>query len=291
MVSVVKRKRGNHFFYYLQHKIRNQNRQKEIYLGKQIPKNIEQIKYDFLLKFYREDWLAKLNSIQKNYKKTKVRIPKSVLEKEIVEFSVRFTYNTQRIEGSTLTLRDTTDLILDGITPSNRPASDMTEAERHQKLFLKIVQDKPNMSFKTVLFWHKYLFGHTKPDIAGKILDFEVRIGGSRFVPPRSQTILILLQEFFEWYKKSQEINPVELAALVHLKFVSIHPCGDGNGRISRLMMNHVLNQFDYPMFDIEYTDRKSYYMALERSSIKNNDMIFLQWFMKRYIKAHDSFL
>ncbi len=292
MVSIVKRKRGNRIFYYLQHKIRNQKRQKEIYIGKEIPENIEQIKYNFLLGFYREDWVSKMEQVQKNYKKTRTKIPKSVQKKEIEEFSIRFTYNTQKIEGSTLTLRETADLIMDGITPSNKPASDMIETRIHQKLFLQIMQKKQDMSLGTILSWHKLLFGETKSDIAGQIRDFEVRIGGSKFVPPKSEAVPVLLKSFFVWYKKNKkELNPVELAALVHLKFVTIHPFGDGNGRISRLMMNYVLNRFDYPMFDIEYTDRRSYYTALERSSVKNNDIIFLQWFMKRYLKIFRNFL
>lgn len=101
-----------------------------------------------------------------------------------------------------------------------------------------------------------------------------------------------MLKEFFHWYHNNKnKINPVELAALVHLKFVTIHPFGDGNGRVSRLMMNFVLNKFDYPMFDINYIDRRSYYVALERSSLKNNDVLFLQWFMKRYVKGNNEFL
>lgn len=103
-----------------------------------------------------------------------------------------------------------------------------------------------------------------------------------------------LLKEFFEWYvtnKKDKELNPVELAALVHYRFVTIHPFGDGNGRVSRLMMNYVLHKHGYPMLDISYNDRRSYYNALERSNLKDDDMIFLKWFMNRYVKANRRYL
>lgn len=292
MVSIVKRKRNDRTFYYLQHKIRNQRRQKEIYLGKEIPQDIEKIKYDFLLDFYREDWIFKLEQIQRNYKKTRTKTPKSAQKNEIEEFSVRFTYNTQKIEGSALTLRETANLIMDGITPSSKPVSDMIETRLHQKLFLQIIMQKKNMSLGTILSWHKSLFGETKSDIAGNLRDFEVRISGSKFIPPKPEAVPVLLRGFFAWYKKNQrKLNPVELAALVHLKFVTIHPFGDGNGRMSRLMMNYVLNQFDYPMFDIEYKDRRSYYTALERAGTKDNDIVFLQWFMNRYLKTFHNFL
>lgn len=77
---------------------------------------------------------------------------------------------------------------------------------------------------------------------------------------------------------------------LVHLKFVTIHPFSDGNGRISRIMMNFVLNRKGYPMMNIQYAGRGSYYNALERSQTKRADGIFLQWFLKRYIKDHKRF-
>ena len=101
-----------------------------------------------------------------------------------------------------------------------------------------------------------------------------------------------LLKEFFDWYNKNKnKLNPVELAALAHLKFVTIHPFSDGNGRISRLIMNFVLNNKGFPMLDIPYTNRNSYYNALERTQIKKNELIFLQWFFKRYFNEAKRFL
>ena len=78
---------------------------------------------------------------------------------------------------------------------------------------------------------------------------------------------------------------------MVHLKFVTIRPFGGGNGRISRLTMNHVLNRFDYPLLDIKYKDRRPYYAALERSQVRNDDLPFLQWFMRRYFKTHAGYM
>ncbi|MDE1841274.1 MAG: DNA-binding protein, partial [Thaumarchaeota archaeon] len=66
---------------------------------------------------------------------------------------------------------------------------------------------------------------------------------------------------------------------------------GDGNGRVSRLILNFILNKKDYPMMDIPYEGRNSYYNSLERSQVKKEDRIFLQWFVKRYIKEHKRYL
>jgi len=293
MVSIVTRRKGNQDYYYLYHDSKKGKRKQwEEYLGKVIPQNIEERKKNFALEIERESWIPQLERIQKNSKNENKRIPKSIQEKNLRAFSVKFTYNTQRIEGSTLTLKDTALLLEDGLSPSNRPNSHIKETEEHQKLFLEIMKLKNDLSLNLIQKWHKQLFKLTKPKLAGLLRDYEIRIGQSKFVPPPHTTVNLLVNGFFKWYNVSKKkLNPVELAALVHLKFVTIHPFGDGNGRTSRLMMNSVLNKFDYPLLDIDYADRRSYYTALERSQTKDNDLPFLQWFMKRYLKTNKNFL
>ncbi len=73
--------------------------------------------------------------------------------------------------------------------------------------------------------------------------------------------------------------------------FVTIHPFTDGNGRISRLMMNFVLHKSGFPLLNVHYENRASYYNALERAQIKKQENIFVQWFFRRYIKAHERYL
>lgn len=293
MVTVIKRRKGKQDYYYLKHGIRKGNKQRETYLGKKIPDNIDELKQEFMIKFYDEEWLSQLDKIRQRYTKEIKKIPKSVMQKQLRAFSVTFTYNTQRIEGSTLTLKETHDLLEEGKTPERKPIKDVKEAEAHQKLFLEIVQNKKSgLTLETVCKWHKRLFEQTDKDIAGKIRSYKVGIERSKFMPPPPQAVQSLLRGFFGWYKKKEKIiNPVELAALVHLKFVTIHPFGDGNGRISRLMMNYVLSKFGCPMLIIDYIDRTTYYNALERAQVQQNDMIFLEWFMKRYFKTYSRFL
>lgn len=293
MVNVVKRRKGNQDYYYLYHDSKKGKRkQREVYLGKVIPKDIEERKKNFAIEIERENWIPELEKIHENFKNMQKNIPKSIQEKNIESFSVKFTYNTQRIEGSTLTLKDTAFLLEYGLSPSNRPNNDIKETELHQKLFLKIIKQKDDLSLVLVKKWHKELFAQTKPDIAGLLRDYDVRISQSEFIPPPHTSVNLLVSGFFTWYNvNKKKLNPVELAALVHLKFVTIHPFGDGNGRTTRLMINHVLNTFDYPLLDIDYADRRSYYTALEKSQTKDDDLPFLQWFMKRYLKTHKKLL
>lgn len=292
MVNVVKRRKGTRDYYYLYHDSKKDKRkQHEMYLGKVIPGDIEDRKKNFALDMERKEWLLKLEKIHKNFKKEQKIIPQSIKEKSLQSFSVKFTYNTQRIEGSTLTLKDTVLLLDDGMSPSNKPNNDIKETEIHHKVFFDVIKQKDDLSLIVVKKWHKKLFVQTKPDIAGLFRDYNVGIVGSKFTLPPHTVVNLLVDGFFKWYNTSKKkLNPVELAALVHLKFVTIHPFGDGNGRIVRLMMNHVLNKFDYPLFDIDYTDRYSYYNALEKSQAKD-ELVFLKWFMKRYFKTCKNYL
>lgn len=293
MATVTKKVVGKQVYYYLEHTFRIDSKihKKELYLGKEIPKNIEEIKHKFLREIYNEKWHSILNSIREGYSNELKRTPPSSREKQTESFMVRFTYDTQKIEGSKLTLRETSNLLEKGITPKSKPLDDVKEAEAHKELFYEMLNYKKDLTFQTVLYWNKKLLQMTKPDIAGKIRQHQVVISGSKFVPPFPAEINPLLKEFFRWYDKNKgTMNPVELAALVHLKFVTVHPFGDGNGRISRLMMNFVLNKHGWPMLDIHYEGRDSYYTALERAQIKKVDSIFVQWFIKRYIKENKKY-
>ncbi len=290
MVSVILQKTSNQTYYYLTH--HNKSRTKREYLGKEIPTDIEERKKKFLLEFYREDWHPQLELIRKNFVANQKKMPKSVIEQELKDFVIQFTYHTQRIEGSTLTRLETERLLRDGVTPSNKPKSDMIEAELAEQIFFEMLKHEKQISLDTVRYWHTKMFNKTKIDLAGDIRDYEITVRGSKTKFPPGDKVFSLLREFFKWYQSvKSKMNPVELAALAHLKFVSIHPFGDGNGRISRLLMNCILDENRYPMLNIEYVSRYQYYAVLEKSNLKNDEMPFLQWFMKRYIKSNKIWL
>lgn len=294
MVSLKKKMINGNTYYYLGHSYRKNGKveKKEQYLGTSLPKNITQIKNQFILEFNREIWFIQFDKIKEQFFKEKKNIPQS-LEKKITEqFAIRFTYNTNRIEGSTLTFRETALLLEKGITPSRRPLEDVKETEAHKKIFYEMLAYKKEISLPTLLHWHKQLFKETKEDIAGTVRDYNVGISGSNYQPPYAIELDFLLTEFFDWYKKNRKkIHPVHLAALVHLKLVSIHPFGDGNGRISRLFMNSILNTNGYPMLIIDYTQRNSYDNALERSQLIKDETIFTLWFFRRYLKEYKKYL
>ncbi len=278
-MRIIKRKKGNEKFYYLQHSFRKNGKvvTRERYLGKEIPKNLENVKKD-ILKEAENELNEKLEKIKENFQKEWKRTPKSAKERELKETAIAFTYNTNAIEGSAITLEETREIIEDKISP-NKPLRDVKETEAHSNVFVEMLKKKEKISEELILKWHKNIFGETKPDIAGKYRDYFVRVGN--YIAPDWQDIHSLMKEFFNSFKELK-INPVELSARMHYRFERIHPFGDGNGRIGRLIINKILWDEDYPMIIIEYKKRKFYYKAFHK-----DEDAFVKYFMRRYLAVH----
>lgn len=285
---------GNRKYFYLEHSTRQEGKviKKELYLGTNIPKDIEQIKLKFNYDIITESYLSKFQLIKKGFSKELKSLPQSAKKKYLDYFIIKFTYDSNRIEGSTITLKETAKILERGLTPKNKPVEDVQETEAHKEVFDEIMKYKKDLSISTILTWHKILLGRTNSDIAGKIRTHQVKVAGSKTEFPFPAEIDTLLREFIYWYRKNKDrINPLELAAQTHLKFVSIHPFTDGNGRISRLLMNFVLHKNGYPMLNIKYSNRDSYYNALERAQVKKQEKIFILHVFRRYLKEYNKYL
>ena len=294
MVVVKKKTVDGREYYYLQHTVRTTAgvKAREKYLGAKLPSDVEAAKRDFLTEIYRERWYPLLDQVHLNYQKEKRTLPHSAIQKRDRQFSVKFTYDTNRIEGSKLTYRETADLLEKGLSPSQKPIEDIKEAEAHDRVFHEALRHKKDLSMQVILMWHKNLFKETKSDIAGRIRTHQVAISGCRFLPPSPVEVQPLLRDFFRWYDRNKRsMHPVELAAGAHLRFVTIHPFADGNGRMSRLLTNFVLNRHGFPLLNIPYEGRRGYYNALERSQVKENDSTFIQWLFRRYLKEYSAYV
>src|SRR3990172_11341995 len=239
-----KKIKGKKAYYYLEHSIRKGNKvaKKEKYLGTSIPKDIEKIKEEFN-RDLKIDIYGKFERIKENFQVEWKKIPESVREKELEEISIAFTYNTNAIEGSTITLEEVREIIVDKIAP-NKPLKDIWETEAHFKVFLDMLDKREKISKELLLKWHKEIFGETKPDISGRFRNFLVRVGP--YVAPHWKSVEKLMKDFVEFVNLSK-INAVELAARAHYRFEKVHPFGDGNGRIGRLIINHILWRNGYP--------------------------------------------
>ena len=278
-MRIIKRKKGKGEYLYLQHSFRKKGKvkTKEVYLGKKIPKDIEKIKQR-LIQDNKKEVYSKLEEIKQNFQKEWKKYPKTAKEKEKKEIAIAFTYNTNAIEGSTITLEETREIIQDKIAP-NKPLYDIKETECHNNVFLKMLDKREKITNELLLRWHKEIFGETKPDISGKYRDYLVRVGD--YIAPDWQDIKKLMKGFIKFVNNAN-MNSVELAGRVHYIFENIHPFGDGNGRVGRLLMNYILWHKGYPMLIIEYKNRKSYYKAFKKGEER-----FLNYFLRRYLSVH----
>jgi Fic family protein len=285
-MDLQKRRRGRYTYYYLVQSYRDGSKVRKVerYLGRKLPTSLSAVKEELAQDALTRQWGRGLEAIRAQYASNLERMPPSIRTKELETFAIHFTFDSNRIEGSSLTLRETSSLLEHGITPSNRPLSDVQETLAHQKVFLAILTSREWLDRTNFLSWHKALFQETKPELAGLVRQSQVRIAGSRFVPPAPFELDLLLGEFFVWFRRAQKsLHPVILAALVHLKLVTLHPFGDGNGRVCRIAMNLVLYRKGFPMLDIPYERRSGYYRALERAQMQGDEFVFVRWFLRRY--------
>jgi len=275
-----KKTKGKKTYYYLEHSIRKGSRivKKEKYLGTEIPKDIDKIKREFSREL-KKDFNNKLEAIKENFQAEWGRVPESAREKELEEISIAFTYNTNAIEGSTITLEEAREIIHYKISP-NKPLRDVKETEAHSKVFLDMLKKSEKITRKLLLRWHRNIFGETKEDIAGRFRDYLVRVGPH--LAPDWQDVEDLMKNLIEFIEKNKKMNPVELSGRAHYTFEKIHPFGDGNGRVGRLLINFILWHNKYPMIIIEYKKRELYYKALQKG-----EEDFVSYFLRRYLSVH----
>ncbi len=196
-------------------------------------------------------------------------LPKSALDKLREQIITEWTYNSNAIEGSTLTLRETRLILEQGITVAGKSLREHFEATNHRDaiLFLETLVKKRKIKEDNILQIHQIISKNIEKEYAGKYREGQVRILGARKIPPNYLKIPGLMKESYLWINKNPEkLNIVELSSLAHYKFVAIHPFYDGNGRTARLLMNLILMQKGYPPVVILRNDRKRYYNALRKA-------------------------
>lgn len=188
------------------------------------------------------------------------------------EFLVEYTYNSNAIEGNTLTLQETA-LVLEGVTIDRKPLKDHLEAVGHKDAFLyvqELVKDRVPFSENIIKRIHTLVL-MDRPDDRGIYRRIPVRIMGAYHTPPEPMLVPEQMEKLIAEFSK-KKLHPIESAALFHLKFEGIHPFIDGNGRTGRLIMNLFLMQNGYPPINVKFADRKRYYEAFDSYYRDNND-------------------
>ena len=283
-------KEGKKEYFYLTKNIRiNSNKWKKIrvYIGDKKPTKLEIKKFtEQIEKKVKKEGLIKseysyisncdaeiLQDLKQSYKNWLKKTPGSLKKKLYDDFVIRFTYNTNAIEGNRLTLRQTALILKDRVIPSGILASDYHEAVNGKACleFLKSYKGELNNKFLEKV--NEILTKDTDVVYGGRIRFFNVGIIGSNHVPPKHKDVKKHLLNMYKWYSANKKkLHPFELATMIHAKLTWIHPFEDGNGRSARAILNWLLIKQDYPMFFIPFKKREEYYLTLECADKEDNN-------------------
>lgn len=197
-------------------------------------------------------------------------LPAAAVNRLKEQFTVEWIYNSNAIEGNTLTLRETQLILETGLTIGGKSLREHFEVTNHKDAieYVESLADKKDpLSAFHVRQIHGLVLSQIDNENAGQYRKTEVRIAGAKHIPPEAWDIQQRMSDWENWLKESQKkIHPVELAALAHHQLAAIHPFIDGNGRTARLVMNLILFRHGYPPAVILRVNRKQYYQVLNQA-------------------------
>ncbi len=225
-----------------------------------------------------------LNEIEENKRKLSKLLENIDNKKELINWlKTELSYTSNAIEGNTLTRKETQLVIEENLTSSSKPLRNYIEAVNHAKAFEKILElifNDSEITEKSILDVHQTILNGLDDMNAGFYRSCRVRISGSNTILPNPLKVPQLMTEFYDWLNKHLTNQPLT-AIIAHLKFVSIHPFTDGNGRTARLLMNLLLIKFGYAPIIVRPTDRKKYLSAIEKYQTANNDETYLKFMLR----------
>lgn len=239
------------------------------------------------------DFLKELDE-KKQKLDSKRPLPKETLKSLEENFKLEWTYNSNAIEGNTLTLKET-KVVLDGITIGGKTMREHLEAINHKEAieFLEeLVQYNNELSEMDIKNIHAIVLKGIDNENAGRYRTENVIISGASHIPPDAiivpESMEKLIYRYDEWKEK---YHPIIVAALLHAEFVKIHPFIDGNGRTARLLMNFEVMKNGYPPIIIKNEERHKYYDALDVGALTGDYTDFVKMVTKQAEEMIDLYL
>lgn len=292
-------KRGGKRYNYIVKTVRSGNGWKKIrkYIGEgDIPgMKIKEEMQNFENKFRRLLYLTEaqaemIESIKLRFNACLEKGGKSWLENFKEWFFTELTYNSNAIEGTSLSLRETSMIINEGIVPKNTSLREVNEAKNHKEALDFLLEYSGEVTEDLILKLHSIILKSIDDNNAGKYRKVPVFIAGADVKFPHYSKVPQLVKRLVKWHKSAKKtMRPFEIAALFSVKFVSIHPFIDGNGRCSRLLMNYILKKNSYPEINIYAKDRNNYLKAVRKAN--GEDYGMLADFLFRTLKKNYKFL
>lgn len=223
-------------------------------------------------------------------------LPPALVRKLRQQFELEMTYNSNAIEGNSLTLKETFLVINEGLTIKGKPLKDHLEAKGHTEAleYLFDLADRKtpaSLNEKVIRELNGIVMHDIDHEWAGRYRNSNVIIGGASHAPPEAIEVPRLMQELIKWTKEEgQKLHPIERAALFHHRLVFIHPFFDGNGRTTRLAMNIILLREGYPLVVILKNDRRRYYRFLAEAD-KGDPAPFVKFIAQSVQRSLDIYL
>ena len=207
-------------------------------------------------------------------------------------YRVGLTWTSNALEGNSLTESETKVLIEDGLTIGGKPLRDTFEAIDHAKAYdymFELLASKA-ITETNILYLHKLFYRNIDREFAGRYRDMPVFISGSKYPVTKQEEIEDEIKELCEWIKTQRNrYHPLEFAAILHKRFVFIHPFKDGNGRVARLLMNTALIQEGFLPALIPPILRSEYISLLEKAH--EDDREFIDFIVERELESQKDFL
>lgn len=284
------KKKSGTYFYLAENMRKNGGWEKvRVYLGKnlankrlesiakskkhEIMEKVEEAKRssDALLNLVSPNQMKKIKKIKESYQKSKRSMDRHQYENYYEHFITQFTYDTNAIEGSTITLQETALILFDHIVPRGKSLQEINEVQNHKDSFDFMIRYKGDLSKRLVLKLHRLLMHNILWKYAGVFRDVQVYVRGARFTPPKPEDVEKEFKRLMLWYRSNKKkYHPVVVAAYFHHAFESVHPFRDGNGRVGRLVLNFILRKNGLPMVNIKRIDRDKYYKSLQEGNKGN---------------------
>jgi len=235
-----------------------------------------ELKTDIKNKYLSKEQVGEIEILKQKYFDNLDKLSKEEFEKFEKSFFTELTYNSNAIEGSSLSLAETSLVINEGLVPEGKTLREVHEAKNHKQAINFIKSYKGDLDEQFILKIHSIILKEISERFAGKYRQTNVKIFGSDMKFPSSEKVPQLVRNLIYWYKKHKKnYHQFELAVLVSMKFVTIHPFIDGNGRVSRLLMNFLLSKKSYPWINIYNKHRQKYLNAVQKANNEDYDLIF----------------
>ena len=204
------------------------------------------------------------------------------LESIIADLRLKYTYNSNALEGNTLTIYETKAILENGITIGGKSMREHLEVINHDKaidLLLNYVKLNESLELRSILSFHEIILRQINDEWAGRFRTIPVRVSGSKHLPIAPSKVYNTMDQYIINMKKlKQDLHSVEYAAIAHAHLANIHPFVDGNGRTCRLVMNMELMKSGYPIVLINVNDRVEYCRLLELGDLSNDYTKFIDF-------------